>query len=71
MPGGQILIPCPSTTTGILKEQHELIESGELTIGDILNRSIINSLVELEVRSSEISGCKIALLEPKKNLPAK
>ena len=59
-----------------MAEKHELIESGELTIGEpctpyITNKFIVNSSGELEVRSSEIYGRKIPLLELREKLLVK
>ena len=64
------------TTAEIIIEKHKLIESGELTIGEpctpyIINKSIVNSSGELEVRPSEICGRKIPLLELRKKLLVK
>ena len=73
LPEGEISVPCLPTVSAIKEERRQLILSGELNIGEPcatfhLYKFIITEEGNIEVRSVEICGRKIALTDLRKAL---
>ena len=71
--GGEISTPCLPTVHEITEEKHRLIDSGELSLGEpctpfTVKKSIAISTGEIEIKSIEIYGRKIPLIELRKYL---
>ena len=74
--GGEISTPCLPTKQEITKEKHQLVESGEPSLGEpctpyTIKKSIATSTGEIEIKSIEIYGRKIPLFELRKWLLVK